>query len=80
RLQQDSETSVRRPAGLTWPANRALYTIKRDSELTPLQLARLTSDSQASVSTVLNTLGRKDLIQRSRSDNDGRSVTAQPTA
>ncbi|WP_327311999.1 MarR family winged helix-turn-helix transcriptional regulator [Streptomyces sp. NBC_01235] len=45
----------------------------------PLQLARLTSVSQASVSTVLNTLERKGLVRRSRSDKDGRSVTIELT-
>ncbi|MEU6804774.1 MarR family winged helix-turn-helix transcriptional regulator [Streptomyces neyagawaensis] len=79
RLQQDFEVSVQRPAGLTWAGFRALFAVKTVGELTPLQLARLTNVSQASVSAVLNTLERKGLIQRSRSDKDGRSVTIQLT-
>jgi len=80
RAQQDLETTVHRPAGVTWAAFRVLFTIFAVGPLTPLQLARLSSVSAASVSSVLNTLERNGLVLRRPSQDDGRSLVVELTA
>jgi uncharacterized protein (TIGR00369 family) len=72
RIQQDLETGVHRPSGITWAAFRILFTIRYTEQITPLELARLSHVSQASISSVLNTLERYGLVARSRSPSDGR--------
>lgn len=79
RLNQDLETNVHRPAGLTWAAYRLMFAIRSAGPQTPLQVARLTNVSQASVSSVLKTLERNGLIRREPSERDGRSVTVHLT-
>jgi DNA-binding MarR family transcriptional regulator len=74
RLQQDVETNVHRPSGLTWAAFRLLFTIRHAGPLTPLELAQLFSVSQASISSVINTLERYGLVSREPAPNDGRSI------
>ena len=79
RVQQDLETSVHRPAGLTWAAYRVLFAILAVGAIPPAQLARLSSVSAASISSVLNTLERNGLVARRRSESDGRSVLVELT-
>jgi DNA-binding MarR family transcriptional regulator len=79
RIQQDLETGIHRPAGVSWAAFRILFTIRYTREITPLELARLSSVSQASISSVLNTLERYGLIVRDRSPIDGRMVIVKLT-
>jgi len=74
RIQQDVETTVHRPSGLTWAAFRLLITIRHAGPLSPLELARLFSVAQSSISSVVNTLERYGLIVREASPEDGRSV------
>jgi DNA-binding MarR family transcriptional regulator len=74
RVQQDLETNVQRPAGLTFAAFRILFTVHAAGPLAPRQLAHLSSVSPASISSVLNTLERNGLVTRSPSDTDGRSI------
>lgn len=79
RLQQDFETNVHRPAGLTWAAYRVLYSVAAMGPTTPAQLAQLSNVSAASISSVLNTLERNALVTREPSSEDGRSVVVHLT-
>lgn len=79
RIQQDLETNVHRPAGLTWAAFRVLYSVVAVGPTTPAQLAHLSSVSAASISSVLNTLERNRLVTRAPSAQDGRSVVVHLT-
>jgi DNA-binding MarR family transcriptional regulator len=79
RLVHDVEVNVHRPAGLTWAAYRMLFAIRSAGPMTPLQIARITDVSQASVSSGLKTLERNGLIRREPSPSDGRSVTVHLT-
>lgn len=79
RLQQDLETNVHRPAGMTWAAFRVLFVIRSVGPTSPRQVARLSSISTASASSVLNTLERYGMITRSRDASDGRAVTVSLT-
>jgi DNA-binding MarR family transcriptional regulator len=79
RIQQDLETTVHRPAGLSWAAFRVLFSVSAVGPTTPVQLARLSSVSAASISSVLNTLERNNLVTREPSPEDGRSVVVNMT-
>jgi DNA-binding MarR family transcriptional regulator len=80
RIQQDLETSVHRPAGLTWAAFRVLFSVAAVGPTTPAHLAHLSSVSAASISSVLNTLQRNKLVTREPSPEDGRSVVVNLTS
>jgi DNA-binding MarR family transcriptional regulator len=79
RIQQDLETNVHRPAGVTWAAFRVLFAISAVGPITPAHLAHLSSVSAASISSVLNTLERNKLVTREPSTEDGRSVVVNLT-
>lgn len=79
RLQQDLEMNVHRPAGMTWAAFRVLFVIRSVGRTSPRDLARLSSISTASASSVLNTLERYGMITRTRDASDGRGVTVSLT-
>ncbi|MEF2978547.1 MarR family winged helix-turn-helix transcriptional regulator [Subtercola sp. YIM 133946] len=73
KLQQDLENHVHRPAGVTWAAFRVLFTIGVSGEISPHQIARLSSISPASATSVLNTLEKYGYIHRVPHSEDGRS-------
>lgn len=75
RLQQDLETNVHRPAGMTWAAFRVLFVIRSAGKTSPREVARLSSISAASASSVLNTLERYKMIIRTRDESDGRGIS-----
>lgn len=79
RVQQDLEMSVYRPAGITGASFRVLFALRAEGELAPKALARLSSVSSASVSSVLNTLERYGYIERTRDPRDGRMVNVRMT-
>lgn len=79
RLQQDLETSVHRPAGITWAAYRVMLAVHVAGPLRPAQLAFLSCVSAASISSVLNTLERNGFVQRRQSAEDRRSVVVTLT-
>src|SRR5690625_710736 len=79
RLQSDLDTLINRPAGATWAMFRVLFTIKATGSITPKRLAKLSNTSTASVTSVLKTLDKHDLIERLSDPNDGRSVTLSLT-
>lgn len=74
RLLQDFEAQVHRPIGLTWAGFRVLFGLWVRPSARPAELARLTGVSRASMSSVLNTLERKDYIVRERATDDARQV------
>lgn len=79
RLQQDLETTVHRPAGVTWAAFRVLWCMSVVGPAAPSQLAHLSSVSAASISGVLGTLERGGLVTRRPSSDDARSVLVELT-
>ena len=80
RLQQDFETSVHRPAGLSFTAFRVMFAIRAVEHATPLQLANLSHVSPASISSVLNTLERYGMIVRKKEPSgDGRMIAVELT-
>jgi DNA-binding MarR family transcriptional regulator len=80
RLQQDFETTVHRPAGLSFAAYRVMFTIKAAGRLNAQQLARLSNVSAASMSSLLNTLERYGLVVRRKgAAADGRMVVVELT-
>lgn len=80
RVQRDLEINVHRPAGMTLAAFRVLVTIRFVGKITPAEVARQSSISPPSASSVLNTLERYGLIRRSPAAADGRSVIVELTA
>ncbi len=79
RVQRDLEINVHRPAGLTLAAFRVLVTIRFVGKITPAEVARQSSISPPSASSVLNTLERYGLIRRTPAAADGRSVIVELT-
>lgn len=79
RIQQDLETTVHRPAGVTWAAFRVLWCMSVVGPAAPSQLAHLSSVSAASISGVLGTLERGELVTRRPSADDARSVLVELT-
>jgi DNA-binding MarR family transcriptional regulator len=75
RLVQDLESNVHRPRGLSWAGFRLLFALWVAGPLEPRALAHLSAVSRASISSVLNTLQRDDLVERRRESSDRRVVT-----
>jgi DNA-binding MarR family transcriptional regulator len=75
RITADVESEVHRPRGLTWAGFRLLFALWISGPLEPRELARLAAVTRASISSVLNTLERDDLIERRRESTDRRVVT-----
>jgi DNA-binding MarR family transcriptional regulator len=74
RLQHDLDEVVNRPAGVSAAAFRVMFTIQSVGAVTPKRLALLSNTSAASISSLLRTLERAQLIVREPDDTDGRSV------
>lgn len=79
RIVQDLETTVHRPAGLSWAGFRILYTIDSMGPTEPRRLARFSDVTRASVSSVLKTLERDGLVTRTRAATDKRAITVSLT-
>ena len=74
RFQQDVEAHVMRPVGLTYAAFRVLFCIRTVGPVPPKEIARHSNVSQATISSVVNTLERRELVVRTPSIDDGRGV------
>lgn len=74
RIGYDLETHVHRSSGLSRAAFRVLFAVWVAGPISPNQLARLSNVSPASISSVLNTLERAELIVRRRVAADRRVV------
>lgn len=76
----DVESNVHRPRGLSWAGFRILFALWIAGPLEPRALARLAAVTRASISSVLNTLERKGLVERRRESADRRVITVLLTA
>ncbi len=72
--EADFEAVVHRPAGLTFAGFRLLHCLWVVGPMLSGQLARLVSTTPATVSSVVNTLERHELVRRERSADDRRQV------
>jgi MarR family transcriptional regulator, negative regulator of the multidrug operon emrRAB len=79
RVVHDLETNVHRPFGHTWASFRVLFNVWVAGPISPQELARLSSVSRASISSVLNTLEEKGLVARTRNTTDRRAVEVELT-
>ena len=79
RLVQRLEAEVHREAGWSMAGFRVMFCVWVGGELAPREIARLSGLSRAAVSSVLNTLERDGLVERSRESDDRRVVTVRLT-
>lgn len=79
RLSKDFEVAIRQRAGLSFAGYQLLFTLKAVGELHSNQLARLASVSTASMSSLLNTMERKELVLRVADPIDRRRTVIRLT-
>lgn len=79
RLVQRLEAEVHTPAGWSMAGFRVMFCVWVGGDLEPRDIARLSGLSRAAVSSVLNTLERDGLVERSRESHDRRLVTVRLT-
>jgi len=79
RMSQSLEADVHGPAGWSMAGFRVMFVVWVAGELAPNEIARLSGLSRAAVSSVLNTLERDGLAERSRESDDRRVVTVRLT-
>ncbi len=79
RLVHQLESDVHRPAGWTMAGFRVMFCVWVGDVLEPRDIARLSGLSRAAVSSVLNTLERDGLVERTRESEDRRLVTVRLT-
>jgi DNA-binding MarR family transcriptional regulator len=70
----DLESRVHRPAGWSWAAFRAVFTLWNSGPLEPSRLAETSGMSRQAVSSLVKTLEADGLIARSAAEHDARSV------
>lgn len=77
RLVQRLEAAVHTRAGWSMAGFRVMFCVWVGAELEPRDIARLSGLSRAAVSSVLNTLERDGLVERTRESHDRRLVTVR---
>jgi DNA-binding MarR family transcriptional regulator len=77
RMTTDMEVSVHRPMGISFAGYRLLFTIRSVGQVNPNELARLSSVSTASMSSLLNTLEKSRLVTRAPDPEDKRKTIVQ---
>jgi DNA-binding MarR family transcriptional regulator len=75
----DLESTVHRPAGWSWSAFRAAFTLWVSGPLEPSRLAELSGMSRQAVSALAKTLEADGLVARSTATNDARSILLELT-
>ncbi len=80
RLVQRLESEVHRHAGWSMAGFRVMFCVWVAGELEPRNIARLSGLSRAAVSSVLNTIERDGLVERTRESSDRRLVTVRLTS
>ncbi len=75
----DLESTVHRPAGWSWSAFRAVFTLWISGPLEPSRLAELSGMSRQAVSSLAKTLEADGLIERRTADRDARSIVLSLT-
>jgi len=79
-LVQHSEELIHRPAGWTWSGFRVMYIVWIAGEIEARDISRLAGVTRQTTSSVLSTLERDGLIERTRdSTTDRRLVTVRLT-
>lgn len=78
-IQQVSESLVHRPRNLTWSGFRMLFVLWNVGEIEQSQLTGLTNSSKATVSNLVGSLIRRELVSRRSSDTDRRTFVLQLT-
>src|SRR5690606_29367296 len=76
----DLESTVHRPAGWSWSAFRAVFTLWVSGPLEPSRLADASGMSRQAVSALAKTLEQDGLVERSTAPHDARSVVLSLTA
>lgn len=76
----DLESTVHRPAGWSWSAFRAVFTLWISGPLEPSRLAERTGMSRQAVSSLVKTLENDGLVERTHARHDARSVVLSLTA
>ena len=79
RITADLEVSVHRPGSLSFSAFRLLFAIRAVGAGYPNELARLSSISSASMSSLLNTLEKYGLVAREADASDKRKTLVRLT-
>lgn len=72
RIVRDFEVTVYNTAELSWAGYQLLYTLKSIGPTHPKSLARIAGVSTASISSLLNTMTKKNLVTRTPDPDDGR--------
>jgi DNA-binding MarR family transcriptional regulator len=75
----DIESRVHRPAGWSWSAFRAVFTLWVSGPLEPSRLAETSGMSRQAVSSLVKTLEADGLIARTAAEHDARSVVLSLT-
>jgi DNA-binding MarR family transcriptional regulator len=75
----DLESRVHRPAGWSWSAFRAVFTLWISGPLEPSRLAEMSGMSRQAVSSLVKTLEGDGIIARAAAENDARSVVLSLT-
>ena len=70
----DLESTVHRPAGWSWSAFRAMFTLWISGAMEPSRLAETSGMSRQAVSALAKTLEADGLVERRDAAADGRSV------
>jgi DNA-binding MarR family transcriptional regulator len=78
-IARDLEVNVHRPAGATFAAFRMMFLLRTNGSMAPQDIADLLHVAPSSVSAVVKTLERYQLVSRSRKSRDGRVVTVALT-
>ena len=76
----DLESRVHRPAGWSWSAFRAVFTLWVSGPLEPSRLAETSGMSRQAVSSLVKTLEADGLIARTAAARDARSVVLSLTS
>lgn len=75
----DLESTVHRPAGWSWSAFRAVFTLWVSGPLEPSRLAAQSGMSRQAVSALAKTLEADGLVERHAAERDARSVVLSLT-
>jgi DNA-binding MarR family transcriptional regulator len=79
-LIQASEDKIHRPSGWSWAGFRVMYIIWISGEITARDISRLASVTRQTMSSVLATLERDGLVERTRDAADRRLMAVRLTS
>jgi len=79
RATEIQEKNISRSTGLTLPQLMVLQTLREKSPMTTGELAKHLNVAQATVTSILDRLEKKELVQRERGKEDKRKMWVQLT-